>query len=72
MTSDVPTLHVYMTHFQFETKSRNYKKRNEYLATSIFYLSQISGYRISIRVISNSKIVNFEDFYILYIVPFSQ
>lgn len=61
MTSGVPTLHVYMTHFQFETESKKYKKRNEYLATSIFYLSQISEYRIKIWLISNSQISNFEE-----------
>ncbi len=53
-----PVLWVYLTHFQSDTESSEYKVRNGYLATSIFYLSQIPDYQVKIKVITNFVIGN--------------
>ena len=60
-TDDKPKLWVYLTHFQARTKSREYKVRFGYLATSIFYLSQINNYQVKIKIITNSRIDDFEN-----------
>jgi hypothetical protein len=51
-----PNLWVYLTHFQALTESKEYKVRFGYLATSIFYLSQIDDYEVKIKIITNLPI----------------
>jgi hypothetical protein len=61
MLNRKPVLWVYLTHFQSDTKSSEYKIRFGYLATSIFYLSQILEYQVKIMVITNFDIPNFHN-----------
>jgi hypothetical protein len=56
-----PKLWVYLTHFQSATHTKEYKVRFGYLATSVFYLSQIEDYELKIKVITNSAIEEIEN-----------
>lgn len=56
-----PKLWVYLTHFRVGTGTDDYKIRFGYLATSVFYLSQIDEYEVKIKVITNSAIEEMEN-----------
>ena len=56
-----PKLWVYLTHFRVGTETDDYKIRFGYLATSVFYLSQIDEYEVKIKVVTNSKIEEIEN-----------
>lgn len=55
----IPSLYIYITYFQGQESQNIIDKRFESLATSIFYLSQIRGYRISLLLVSNKEVENF-------------
>ena len=56
-----PTLWVYLTHYQPDPVAKNYRTRYEYLATSVFYLSQISNFRVKVLIVSNQEVSNFSE-----------
>ena len=56
-----PVLWAYLTHFRSKIESSEYKVRFGHLATSIFYLSQITDYQVKIKVITNLQIVNLDN-----------
>ncbi len=60
-THERAQLNVYITHFCPQKTNQSYAARNGYLATSIFYLSQIKNYELSITIVSNIEISNFEE-----------
>lgn len=51
-----PKLWVYITHFQPNNYEKSYELRLNYLATSVFYLSQILNFQIILKIVSNRKI----------------
>ena len=61
LPAQLAVLRIYLTYFQSNQSTKDYKKRRGHLATSIFYLSQIHNYRISIKIISNLEISNFQE-----------
>lgn len=56
-----PRLWVYLTHFRTRTETNGYQIRFGYLASSIFYLSQINDYELRIKIITNSAIEEIEN-----------
>jgi hypothetical protein len=57
----VPTLFTYLTFYQNRNSKGSTNRRLEYLATSLFYLSQIAEFKLSILIVSNSYIDNFDE-----------
>lgn len=57
----MPTLFIYLTYFQNGKADDFAQRRVEYLATSIFYLSQISHFKLSMFVVSNLQIKDFSE-----------
>lgn len=55
----MPTLFVYLTYFQNGKLEHSHRQRLEYLATSLFYLSQIDNFKLSITVVSNLPMEDF-------------
>jgi hypothetical protein len=57
----IATLHLYLTFFQNWDKKKQDLNSLGHLATSIFYLSQISGFRLQLTCFSNANIRNFDE-----------